>query len=156
VSDTVSQLLDSMKVRRATVASALSGHAVIVKRLALPAMSQAELAEAIPWEAEQYIPFDLSEVQLDYQVVNQAGDAAKTSLDVLLVAAKKDRIDDRAAIIAQTGRKPAVLDIEAFALANAYEMNYPERSDALAALIHIGRGVTIVCLLEKGEPVFTR
>ena len=69
VSDTVSQLLDSMKVRRATVASALSGHAVIVKRLALPAMSQAELAEAIPWEAEQYIPFDISEVQLDYQVV---------------------------------------------------------------------------------------
>jgi type IV pilus assembly protein PilM len=75
---------------------------------------------------------------------------------VLLVAAKKDRIDDRAAVIAQTGRKPAVIDIEAFALANAYEMNYPERSDALAALIHIGRGVTIVCLLEKGEPVFTR
>jgi len=59
-------------------------------------------------------------------------------------------------VIAQTGRKPAVIDIEAFALANAYEMNYPERSDALAALIHIGRGVTIVCLLEKGEPVFTR
>ncbi|HEX5214961.1 MAG TPA: type IV pilus assembly protein PilM [Vicinamibacterales bacterium] len=156
VSEAVSGLLDSLKMRRARVAAALSGHAVIVKRLSLPSMSQAELAEAIPWEAEQYIPFDLSEVQLDYQVVNQADNAAKTSLDVLLVAAKKDRIDDRAAVIAQTGRKPAVLDIEAFALANAYEMNYPERSDALAALIHIGRGVTIVCLLEKGEPVFTR
>ena len=156
VSEAVSGLLDSLKMRRARVAAALSGHAVIVKRLSLPSMSEAELAEAIPWEAEQYIPFDLSEVQLDYQVVNQADNATKTSLDVLLVAAKKDRIDDRAAVIAQTGRKPAVIDIEAFALANAYEMNYPERSDALAALIHIGRGVTIVCLLEKGEPVFTR
>ena len=77
-----------MKVRRARVAAALSGHAVIVKRLSLPAMSQAELSEAIPWEAEQYIPFDLSEVQLDYQVVN-SGDPNKSGLDVLLVAAKR-------------------------------------------------------------------
>ena len=112
--------------------AALSGHAVIVKRLSLPAMSQAELGDAIPWEAEQYIPFDLSEVQLDYQVVN-AGDRrrARTSLDVLLVAAKRDRIDDRAGVIAQTGRRPVVIDIEAFALANAYQMNYPERTDPL-------------------------
>lgn len=156
VSETVSQLLDSMRLRRAKVASALSGHAIIVKRLSLPAMSEAELGDAIPWEAEQYIPFDLSEVQLDYQVVSQGGDASKTGLDVLLVAAKKDRIDDRAGVIAQTGRRPVVLDIEAFALANAYQMNYPERTDPLAALIHIGRGVTIVCLLERGEPIFTR
>ena len=75
---------------------------------------------------------------------------------MLLVAAKKDRIDDRAGVIAQTGRRPVVLDIEAFALANAYQMNYPERTDPLAALIHVGRSVTIVCLLETGEPVFTR
>jgi type IV pilus assembly protein PilM len=155
VSAVVSSLFDSLRLKRARVAAALSGHAVIVKRLSLPAMSQAELNEAIPWEAEQYIPFDLSDVQLDYQVVNNA-DASKTSLDVLLVAAKRDRIDDRTAIIAQTGRKPAVLDIEAFALSNAYQMNYPERTDPLSALVHIGRAVTIVCLLEKGEPVFTR
>ncbi len=155
VSEAVSGLLDSLKVRRARVAAALSGHSVIVKRLSLPSMTLAELAEAIPWEAEQYIPFDLSEVQLDYQVMNTA-DAAKNSLDVLLVAAKRDRIDDRAGIIAQTGRRPVVLDIEAFALANAYQMNYPERTDPLAALVHIGRAVTIVCLLEHGHPAFTR
>jgi type IV pilus assembly protein PilM len=155
VSEAVSQLFDSLRIRRGRVAAALAGHAVIVKRLSLPAMSEAELADAIPWEAEQYIPFDLSEVQLDYQVVN-TGDPAKTSLDVLLVAAKRDRIDDRAGIITQTGHRPAVLDIEAFALANAYQMNYPERTDPLAALVHVGRGMTIVCLLEKGEPVFTR
>jgi type IV pilus assembly protein PilM len=119
-------------------------------------MSQAELNEAIPWEAEQYIPFDLSEVQLDYQVVGGEGAAAKNTLDVLLVAAKRDRIDDRTGVITQSGRKPVVLDIEAFALANAYRMNYPERDDALAALVHVGHGMTIVCLLENGEPVFTR
>jgi type IV pilus assembly protein PilM len=156
LSEAISGLLDSIRVKRARVAAALSGHAVIVKRLSLPTMSAAELSEAIPWEAEQYIPFDLSEVQLDYQVVNAAGDAPKSGLDVLLVAAKKDRIDDRAAVIAQSGRRPVVLDIEAFALANAYHMNYPERTDPLAALVHVGRSVTIVCLLERGEPVFTR
>ena len=156
VSATVADLLDSLRLRRVNIAAALSGHAVIVKRLALPAMSQAELAEAIPWEAEQYIPFDLSEVQLDYQVVHPNKDAASNSLDVLLVAAKRDRIDDRSSIIAQAGRRPVVLDIEAFALANAYQMNYPERTDPLSVLMHIGRSVTIVCLLDRGEPVFTR
>jgi type IV pilus assembly protein PilM len=155
VSEAVSGLLDSLRLRRAKVAAALSGHSVIVKRLSLPSMSQAELAEAIPWEAEQYIPFDLSEVQLDYQVIN-SDEATKSALDVLLVAAKRDRIDDRAGIIAQTGRKPVVLDIEAFALANAYRTNYPERNDPLAALVHVGRAVTIVCLLEHGQPAFTR
>jgi type IV pilus assembly protein PilM len=149
------------------VASALSGHAVIVKRLALPAMSQAELAEAIPWEAEQYIPFDLSEVQLDYQVVGSNAPSKddkssdrdkgeKPGLDVLLVAARKDRIEDRASVIAQSGRRPVVIDVEAFAIANAYQMNYPERTDPLTALIHVGRSVTVICLLERGEPIFTR
>ena len=162
VSETVSQLLDSMKMRRAPVASALSGHAVIVKRLSLPAMSQAELTEAIPWEAEQYIPFDLADVQLDYQVVGGAADGKadkggeKPALDVLLVAARKDRIDDRAGVITQAGRRPVVIDVEAVALANAYQMYYPERTDPLTALVHVGRTVTLVCLLERGEPIFTR
>jgi type IV pilus assembly protein PilM len=155
VSEAIGGLLDSLKVKRARVAAALSGHAVIVKRLSLPAMTPAELGEAIPWEAEQYIPFDLSEVQLDYQVVN-SGAEAKSGLDVLLVAAKKDRIEDRANLIAQSGRRPVVLDIEAFALANAYQVNYPERTEPLAALVHVGQQMTIVCLLERGEPVFTR
>jgi type IV pilus assembly protein PilM len=87
-------------------------------------------------------------------VVN--GEGAKSSLDVLLVAAKRDRIDDRAGVVTQTGRRPVVLDIEAFALANAYQMNYPERTEPFSALLHIGRSVTIVCLLEHGQPVFTR
>ncbi len=158
MSEAVSQVLDSMKMRRARVAAALSGHAVIVKRLSLPAMTEAELGEAIPWEAEQYIPFDLSEVQLDYQVVNTPRPPAtrKATLDVLLVAAKKRSHRRSAGVIAQAGRAPVVMDVEAFALANAYQVNYPERTDPFSALIHVGQNVTIVCLLERGEPVFTR
>jgi type IV pilus assembly protein PilM len=157
----VNQLLESLGLRRASITSALAGHAVIVKRLSMPAMTPAELTEAIPWEAEQYIPFDLADVQLDYQVLStQEGkptaDGAKPGLEVLLVAARKDRIEDRANVISQAGRRPVVVDVEAFALANAYQLNYPERTDPLSALIHVGSTLTVVCLLERGEPIFTR
>jgi type IV pilus assembly protein PilM len=155
VSAAVRDALDGLRLPRARVAAALSGH-VIVKRLSLPAMSRAELAEAIPWEAEQHIPFDLADVQLDYQVIRPGTRAAKSTLDVLLVAARKDRVDDRVALITQAGRRAVVLDIAAFALANAYQMNYPERTDALSALIHVGRETTIACLLEQGQVAFTR
>jgi type IV pilus assembly protein PilM len=161
VSQTVNQLLESLGLRRASVTSALAGHAVIVKRLSMPAMTPAELTEAIPWEAEQYIPFDLADVQLDYQVLTSAetkpaADGSKPGLEVLLVAARKDRIEDRANVISQAGRRPVVVDVEAFALANAYQLNYPERTDPLSALIHVGSTLTVVCLLERGEPIFTR
>ena len=156
VSGAIREVLDGLGMPRARVAAALSGHAAIVKRLSLPAMSRGELAEAISWEAEQYIPFDLADVQLDYQVINAGTETSKSSLDVLLVAAKKDRIEDRAALIVQAGRHPVLLDVEAFALANAYQMNYPERREPLAAIIHVGRSATVACLLEHGQLAFTR
>lgn len=156
VADAVRQMFQPLRMRRARVAAALSGHSVIVKRLSVPTMTDAELAEAMPWEAEQYIPFELSEVQLDYQVLGSSGASGQASLDVLLVAAKRDRIEDRASVIVQAGREPAVLDVEAFALANAYEVNYPDRQDPLAALIHVGRRTAVVCLLEHGHPAFIR
>jgi len=118
LSETASTLLDTLGLGRAHIAAALSGHAVIVKRLALPNMSQADLAEAIPWEAEQYIPFALSDVQLDYQVLEGERSMPAAALDVLLVAARRDRVTERIATITATGRRPVVLDVEAFALAN--------------------------------------
>ena len=155
VADAVRRTLLTLGMKRARVNVALSGHAVIVKRLTLPAMSQVELAEAIRWEAERCIPFDLADVQLDFQVVAGSGASGNTRT-VLLVAARKDRVEDRLSLIAQAGHEPAVLDVEAFALANAYRMNYPDRADALAALVHVGRSATLVCVLEQGQLVFTR
>jgi type IV pilus assembly protein PilM len=156
VSETAAALLDTLGLRRAHIAMALSGQAVIVKRLALPPMRAEELAEAIPWEAEQYIPFAIADVQLDYQVLEGNKSIPADALDVLLVAARRDRVNERVAVVNATGRRAAVLDVEAFALANAYKMNYPNRTDALSVLVHIGRGTTIVCALELGQPVFTR
>ncbi len=154
VSEALSEVFNTLRVRRGRVAAALSGHAVIVKRLSLPVMTDDELAEAIPWEAEQYIPFDLSEVQLDYQVL--PADPDRSATDVLLVAAKKERIEERTDAIVRSGRQPVILDLEAFALVNAYEANHPDRSDPLTVLVHAGRSGTIVCLLERGQLAFTR
>ncbi|HYN06604.1 MAG TPA: type IV pilus assembly protein PilM [Vicinamibacterales bacterium] len=156
VSGAVTRLIDSFRLKKARVASALSGHSVIVKRIWLPTVEESELDNRIPWEAEQHIPFDLSEVQLDYRVVSTGTNSSKGGVDVLVVAAKKDRIEERTMVIEHSGRTPAVVDVEAFALANAYQMNYPDRTDALTALIHVGRSGTIVCLLERGDPVLSR
>ena len=156
VSGAVTRLIDSFRLKKARVATALPGHAVIVKRLWLPTIEESELDDRIPWEAEQHIPFDLSEVQLDYRVVGTGSTSSKAGVDVLVVAAKKERIDERTMVIEHSGRTPAVVDVEAFALANAYQMNYPDRTDALTAIVHVGRSGTIVCLLERGDPVFSR
>jgi type IV pilus assembly protein PilM len=155
----VRDVCKALKVRRVRVVAALSGHAVSVKRLTVPSMSDAELAEAIPWEAEQYVPFDLSEVHLDYQVLGTGSSDPKPKsdvLNVLLVAAKRDHIAARADVIARAGKSTSVIDIEAFALTNAYQVNYPERADPLAALVHVGRQTTVVCVLDRGNPAFTR
>ncbi len=155
VSGAVTRLLDSFRLKKARVAAALSGHAVIVKRMWLP-VDEENLDDRIPWEAEQHIPFDLSECQLDYRVVSTGSSASRSGVDVLVVAAKKERISERTMVIEHSGRTPAVIDVEAFALANAYQMNYPERTDALTALVHVGKSGTVVCLLERGDPVFSR
>src|SRR5437868_1544241 len=118
VSEAIRQLFDTLKLKRARVTAALSGQAVVVKRLTLPAMSEKQLAEAIPFEAEQYVPFDLADVQLDYQLLGPTSAEGVKAVDVLLVAARRDRIDDRAAIIGQAGQRATVMDLEAFALAN--------------------------------------
>ncbi len=154
--ETAAGLLDSLGLQRARVAAALPSHAAIVKRLTLPPMSQAELAEAIPYQAEQYIPFPLTEVQLDYQLIEGPKALPAEALDLLLVAARKDRVEDRVAAMRETGRAPVVLDVEAFALANAYEANYPDRQEPLVLLAHVGQRGTVVCLLEHGQVAFTR
>lgn len=156
VADVAGSLLDSLGLHRASVAAALSGSAVIVKRLTLPPMSAKQLYEAMPLEAEQYIPFPLEDVQLDYEVLDGPRALPADAMDVLLVAARRDRVEERLATMRATGRSPVVLDVEAFALANAYEANYDDRQDAVVVLIHVGRRGTIVCLLEQGQVAFTR
>jgi type IV pilus assembly protein PilM len=157
VADAIRRLFESRNIKTKDVAASLSGNAVIVKKITLPTMTAAELAESIYWEAEQYIPFDIQDVNLDYQILD-AGDAqnAKGTMDVLLVAAKKEKIADYTGVIAQAGRSAVVVDVDAFALQNAYETNYGIDPGAVVVLLNAGASATNINILQGDQSVFTR
>lgn len=156
VADAIRRLFETHKIKTREVAASLAGNAVIVKKITLPAMSDAELAASITWEAEQYIPFDIQDVTLDYQVLSRpAKGAVAGTMDVLLVAAKKETIADYTGVIAQAGRIPAIVDVDAFALQNAYEANYGQR-DAIVTLLNVGASATTVNIVRGDQSLFTR
>jgi len=157
VSAAVSRLLGRGAFRAKDVALSLSGHAVIVKKITLPAMTRQELADSIHWEAEQYIPFRLDEVNLDYEILNDGGGlTGKGSMEVLLVAAKKETIANYTSAVVQAGRRPMIVDVDAFALQNAYEVNYGFNQGVIVALLNVGAGATNVNILAGAQSVFTR
>jgi type IV pilus assembly protein PilM len=156
VADAIRRLFDGQGIRTREVAASLSGNAVIVKKITLPAMTEAELAESIYWEAEQYIPFDIQDVNLDYQVLDGGEKGSNGSMDVLLVAAKKEKIADYTGVIAQAGRTAVVVDVDAFALQNAYEANYGIEPGAVVVLLNAGAGATNINILNGDQSVFTR
>ena len=157
VADAIRRLFDSNKIQTKDVVASLSGNAVIVKKITLPVMTDAELAESIYWEAEQYIPFDIQDVNLDYQILDP-GDAAngKATMDVLLVAAKKEKIADYTGVIAQAGRTAVVVDVDAFALQNAFEVNYGIEAGKVVVLLNAGASATNINILQGDQSVFTR
>ncbi len=157
VADAIRRLFDGRSIKTKDVTASLSGNAVIVKKITLPIMTEAELAESIYWEAEQYIPFDIQDVNLDYQILDP-GDAAagKSTMDVLLVAAKKEKIADYTGVIAQAGRTAVVVDVDAFALQNAYEANYGIEPGAVVVLLNAGASATNINILQGDQSVFTR
>ncbi len=115
VIDAIQRLFQDNRIKTTEVSTGVSGNAVIVKKISLPQMSAEELAESIHWEAEQYIPFDIQDVSLDYEVI-EGGSGG--NMDVLLVAVKKDKISEYTSAIAQAGRTAAVVDVDVFALQN--------------------------------------
>ena len=157
VADAIRRLFDGRSIKTRDVAASLSGNAVIVKKITLPQMTEAELAESIYWEAEQYIPFDIQDVNLDYQILDPAeSSAGKGTMDVLLVAAKKEKIADYTGVIAQAGRVAVVVDVDAFALQNAYEVNYGIQQGAVVVLLNAGASATNINILNGEQSVFTR
>ena len=157
VADAIRRVFDNKAFKTKEVAASLSGNAVIVKKINLPVMTEAELAESIYWEAEQYIPFDIQDVNLDYQILDR-GDASggKGTMEVLLVAAKKEKIADYTGVIAQAGRSAVVVDVDAFALQNAYEVNYGIDPNAVVVLLNAGASATNINILQGDQSVFTR
>ena len=152
VAGAIGTIFDRQEIKTRSVATAVSGHSVIVKRVNLPVMTDEELYDRIQSEASQHIPFDISDVNLDYQLL----DSAESQMDVLLVAVKKDKILNHTNVLAQAGKTPTVVDIDAFALQNCYEVNYDPDPTQTVALLNIGASVMNINIVRGGAPLFTR
>jgi len=158
VAEAIRRVFDGNKAFKAKdVCASLSGNAVIVKKITLPVMTENELAESIYWEAEQYIPFDIQDVNLDYQILDPGtGPNSRGSMDVLLVAAKKEKISDYTNVISQAGRTPVIVDVDAFALQNAFEVNYGLDAGRVVVLLNAGASAININILQGDQSVFTR
>ncbi len=158
VAEAIRRVFEGNKAFKAKdVCASLSGNAVIVKKITLPVMTENELAESIYWEAEQYIPFDIQDVNLDYQILDPGtGPESRGSMDVLLVAAKKEKIGDYTNVISQAGRTPVIVDVDAFALQNAFEVNYGLDAGRTVVLLNAGASAININILQGDQSVFTR
>jgi type IV pilus assembly protein PilM len=154
VQDAVSRIFKDLKISQKDVALSISGHSVIIKKLNLPLMKREELEEQIQWEAEQHIPFDISEVEVDYNVLYRNPDVGQ--MDVLLVAAKKEEIQDLVEVVRLCKLKPLVVDIDAFAVQNVYELNYGYNDNDVVALLNVGASITTVNIINGSVSQFTR
>lgn len=154
VVDTIHRLNATQNVRNSNFATSLSGHSVIIKRISLPAMSPEELAESIQWEAEQYIPFDINDVNLDYVPLTTS--VAGENVEVILVAVKKEKINDYTSVITQAGKTCALVDVDAFAVQNCWEANYEVEEGRVVALVNVGASVTNVNVMNGSVSQFWR
>ena len=155
--ETLQGLLKDQSITAKDAVISLSGHSVIIKRVSLPQMTEDELAESIKWEAEQYIPFDINDVDIDFQILNSFVDAdGKPQIDVLLAAVKKDKLSEYTSLVIEAGLKPVIVDIDSFALENMYEINYGTNEKETVALINIGASITNINILQKGMFAFMR
>jgi type IV pilus assembly protein PilM len=157
VADAISTLVNTQNVKKKLVATSISGSAVIVKKITLPRVaSPEELHESVRWEAEQYIPFPIEEVNLDYTILGKA--TKGEAIDVLLVAAKKDIVGFYSNAITQAGMKPVLMDIDAFAIQNAFEANYKDvvESNEVVALLNFGASKININIIKGENSLFTR
>jgi type IV pilus assembly protein PilM len=154
VVDTIAELMEANEIVSRDVVIAVSGRAVIVKKIQMDKMTDEEAREAILWEAEQHIPFDIEDVSLDFQILNP--DAGPEKMDVLLVAAKREMLEARADLVRAAGLNPIIIDVDSFAVQNAFEHNHDLPEGSVALLMNVGCFVTNVNIVKDGVPYFTR
>jgi type IV pilus assembly protein PilM len=152
----IQELVAELKIKQKEVAIGVSGHSVIIKKISMPRMTQEELEEAIQWEAEQHIPFEIKDVNLDTQILRPDANDATGQMDVLLVAAKRDMINDYSSVVTEAGLTPVVVDVDAFAAQNCFEANYDVPQNDTIVLINAGAAVVNINILAGGTTTFTR
>jgi len=155
IAATIKNLVSSLSVKSKDVACSISGNSVIIRKIVLPTMPQEELEDQITWEAEQYIPFDINDVNMDFQILSpDSHDPSK--MNVLLVASKKDIINDYVAVFNEAGLHLCVVDVDSFSVQNAFEINHDVGEDAIVSLINIGASVMNINVVKDGITLFTR
>src|SRR3990172_2133931 len=152
VSNVIASIFKEHQFKTPRVAAGVSGHSVIVKNIVLPQMSEDELQESFSWHAEEHIPFDIADVNLDYQVTNNTSDA----VHVIMAACKSDKIANVRQAIQLAGKQPVVIDVDAFALQNCYEVNYQPKTGEVVALLNIGAATMNINILNGSRSVFAR
>jgi type IV pilus assembly protein PilM len=152
ISDTIRDMIREMKLKVKDVAVSVSGHSVIIKKIKVQEMTEEELERNIQFEAEQYVPFDASEVNMDFVIMG----TVEGKMEVLLVVVKKDVINDITAVVSEAGLNPVVVDVDAFALQNMYETNYVMNPEDVVALVNVGASTTNINIIRDGVSIFTR
>lgn len=151
----IKNLIGSLGVKVKDVACSISGNSVIIRKIVLPAMPPEELEDQITWEAEQYIPFDINDVNMDFQILSpDSNDPSK--MNVLLVASKKDIINDYVAVFNEAGLQLSVVDVDSFTVQNAFEINHDVSADEVLALVNVGASVMNINIVKSGITLFTR
>lgn len=145
------------------VAVGAFGNAIITKKITVPKMTSAELEHQLYWEAEQYIPFDVNEVNLDFAILglSRTTQSQTPMMDVLLVAAKKDYIQNMKSVVEEAGLIADVIDNQAFALGNSFEFNYSytlkdDKAAFMNVIVDFGAGSTKISVVEGDKTTFTR
>jgi type IV pilus assembly protein PilM len=154
VLDAVRECIAQSGIKSKDVVSAVSGRALIVKKVVMDKMNQEDAQEAIHWEAEQHVPFDIDDVCLDFQILNDS--IGNNQMQVLLVAAKKEAIHAHADLVRDAGLHPLVIDVDAFAVQNCYEANYDTQSGRVVGLLNVGSETSNLNIVQNGVPQFTR
>src|SRR2546421_12765357 len=154
VAEAIRGLFSTAGVKQRSVVTAVGGRDVIVKKIQMDRMKEGDAREVIRWEAEQHVPFDMANVELDFQILDP--DAEGLQMNVLLVAAKRELVDSRTSLLGEAGLEAGIIDVDAFAVHNAFELDHPDAMQGVGGLGNIGHEVTKVDILGDGGPVLTR
>lgn len=154
VSDAITTALAEAEVTTKDVVTAVGGRDVIIKKIQIERVKESQARELMRWEAEQHVPFDMESVELDFQILDP--DGTDPEMSVLLVAAKRELVESKVRVLADSGLNAVAVDVDAFALHNAFELNYPEATTGTVVLVNIGHEVTNVNIVEDGIPILTR
>jgi len=154
VADAIQSAMSGANTQSRSIVTGVGGRDVFVKQISIERVKERQARELMRWEAEQHVPFDMESVEFDFQILDP--DADGTEMSVLLVAAKRELIESRVRVLTEAGFGPSIVDVEALALHNAFEVNHPEAMNGVVGLLNVGHDVTNINLLDDGLPLLTR